>query len=251
MLASTLGHRIALGQHCHVGHQDSAAPGFELSLRGETARFRGARYEGHYEGVFARGAWATRDLSFAAAIPHYRIVRNGLGASGLGDLLVEGRAAFLSTHDQRASAGLQLAVSAPTGDSNHDLGMGHWMLAPSAWASLTRDPFTFEARLGYARAFGGKGHHRHAPGTRPIVDPMNQSELEGSLSAIAHAHRNLHTRIAVFGAGPTPSDGEARGAASFALDLLLGQGRLSLEAQLPLLGDAFTGKLATELGFHF
>jgi hypothetical protein len=31
----------------------------------------------------------------------------------------------------------------------------------------------------------------------------------------------------------------------------MGQGRLSVEAQLPLLGDAFTGKLAAELGFRF
>jgi hypothetical protein len=243
---------LARAQHCHVGSQDPAARGFELSLRGETARFRTARYEGHYEGLFVRGAWAARDFSVAAAMPRYDIVRNGLSASGFGDLLLEGRGALISTHDQRASAGALLALSAPTGDSKHDLGMGHWMIAPSAWGSLTRDRFTLEARLGYARAFGGSGHHQHAPGTTPIVDPMNESEFEASLSAMAHAHQNLHTRIAVFGAAPTPSSaGEARGAASFAFDLLMGQGRLSVEAQLPLLGDAFTGKLAAELGFRF
>jgi hypothetical protein len=244
--------RTALAQHCHVAAGASAAPGFELSLRSEAALFRTARYEGDYEGVFVRGAWSARNLSFTAALPHYHIVRNGLGSSGFGDLLLEGRVALARTREQRASAGALLTLSAPTGDATHDLGMGHWMLAPTAWASLARDRFTLEARLGYGRAFGGGAHHRHARGTTPIVDPMNQSELEAVLAGAARAHRNLQTRIAVLGAAPTSSsNGAARAALSFAGDVLIGQGRFSLEAQLPLLGDAFRGKLAAELGFRF
>jgi hypothetical protein len=218
----------------------------------EAARFRTARYEGRYEGVFVRGAWSTRNLVFTAALPHYHIVRNGLGSSGFGDLLLDGRGALATTRDHRASVGGQLAFSAPTGDSKHDLGMGHWMLAPTLWGSLTREPFTLEARLGYGRASGGGSDHQHAAGTLPIVDPMNQSELEAVLSGAARAHRNLQTRIALMGATPTPSEsGTTRAAASFAADFLVGQGRLSLEAQLPLVGDAFRGKLAVELGLRF
>jgi hypothetical protein len=244
---------VALAQHCHVTPPEPGARGFELSLRGEGARFRTARYEGNYQGVFLRGVWTIRKLSLAAALPHYHIVRNGLGSSGFGDLLLQGRGALASTRDASAAAGALLAFSAPTGDSAHDLGMGHWMLAPGAWAGLTRDRFTLEARLGYARAFaGGAHHHQHAAGTTPIVDPMNGSEFEAALTAVARARRSLHTRVAVYGAAPTPSsDGAARAALSFGADLQAKTARFSVEAHLPLLGDAFRGKLAAELGFRF
>lgn len=242
----------APAQHCYATPSEPGARGFELSLRSEVARFRTARYEGNYEGVFLRGAWVTRTLSLVASLPRYHIVRNGLGSTGFGDLMLEGRGVLAATRDERAMAGALLASSAPTGDSKHDLGMGHFMLAPTAWASLTRDRFTLEARVGYGRAFGGGARHQHAPGTTPIVDPMNHSEFEAALSGVARAQRSLHTRLALYGAAPVPSsDGATRAALSFAGDVLVGQARFSVEAHLPLVGDAFRGKLAAELGFRF
>jgi hypothetical protein len=239
-------------QHCRLAPSDAAASGFDFSLRGEAARFRTARYEGDYQGLFLRGAFATRALSLSVALPHYHIVRNGLGSSGFGDSILEGSARLISTRDELASAGVQLILAVPTGDSKHDLGMGHWMLAPTAWASVTRDRFTLEAHLGYGRAFGGSTQHVHGKGSQPIVDPMNHSEIEAALSALARVHRHLRTRISVYGAEALPaSEGVARAATSFAGDLLWGQARFSMEAHLPLLGDAFRGKLAAELGFAF
>lgn len=240
----------ALAQHCHVAPPQSGAGGGEVSLRSEAALFRTVRYEGDYEGIFLRIGWFNRVLALQAALPHYHIVRNGLGTWGFGDLTLEGRAQLARTRDERAEAGALLLFSAPSGDSAHDLGMGHWMLAPTAWASVTRDRFTLEARLGYGRAFGTSAHHRHAPGTSPIVDPMNRSEVEASLSGVARAHRQLSTRVVAYGAAPT-SEGVTRAALAFAGDLSIGRGRFSLEAHLPLAGDAFRGKLAAELGFRF
>lgn len=241
-----------MAQHCHVAPPDPSAHGFEVSLRSERARFRTARYEGDYEGVFLRGAWASPRLSLAAALPHYHIRRNGLASAGFGDLALEGRGLVAATRDARARVGVLLSLSAPTGEPAHDLGMGHWMLAPTAWTRVTRDRLTLEARLGYGRAFAGSTRHRHAPGKTPIVDPMNHSELEGALSGIARAHRRFHSRLAVYGGTPVASsNGAARAAVSFAGDVLVGQVRFTLEAHLPLVGDAFTGKLAAELGFLF
>lgn len=242
----------ARAQHCQGALPEPSARGLELSLRSEAASFRTSRYEGNYQGVFVRGAWSSRPASVQLSAPYYHIVRNGLGARGFGDLLLDGRASLTRASARPAQAAALLALSVPTGDSQHDLGMGHWMIAPAVSGSVRAARYSFEIRAGYARSFGGGAHHQHAPGSTPIVEPMNHSELEGALLAAARAHRHLTTRLALYGAAPVPAaEGDARAAASFAGDILVEQVRFTLEAELPLLGDAFRGKLAAELGFRF
>jgi hypothetical protein len=242
----------ALAQHCQGLTAEPSAPGVELSLRSEVARFRTARYEGDYQGLFVRGAWRGRSVSAQLSAPYYHIVRNGLGARGLGDVLLDGRLELLAPSLRPARGAALLAFALPTGDSAHDLGMGHWMLAPGVSGSVSIDRYSFELRGSYARSFGGAAHHQHAAGTSPIVDPMNHSELDAALRATARASRFFSTRLSWYGALPLPaSEGAARAAASFAGDLRIDRVRFSLEAHLPVLGDAFRGKVGAELGLAF
>ncbi|HWA73679.1 MAG TPA: hypothetical protein VG937_15140 [Polyangiaceae bacterium] len=252
VLAALLTAVSARAQHCQGLAAEPSARGVELSLRSEAARFRTDRYEGDYQGLFVRGAWRSRRLSAQLSAPYYHIVRNGLGARGFGDVLLDGRLELMHERSAPLHGAALLALSLPTGDSAHDLGMAHWMLAPGASGSVSVDRYSFELRGSYARSFGGGARHQHAPGAFPIVEPMNHSELDGALRATARANRVFSTRLALYGALPLPaSEGVARAAASFAGDLRIQSARFSLEAHLPLLGDAFRGKIAAELGFAF
>jgi hypothetical protein len=247
----------AQGQSCHLPPRFEQAEAkvepFTASLRTETAGFSTPEYEGHYEGVIPDFAFRERWFEAQASLPVYRIVRNGRSDLGPGDVLLQARAALVGDRTRDHVLGLELAASLPTGDPERELGMGHVMLMPSAWGTLTSGRFGFSARAGYARAIvGSSTHHHHAGGMSPLVDPMNESELDGALAGSLAVTRLIGVRAGFYGAVPVAvTDGQARAAgfAGFGVD----NGRVSsdFELHLPVAGDPFTVKLLLELGVRF
>jgi hypothetical protein len=116
---------VARAQSCHVPQlQDALEQGLRLAIAQETASFRSARYEGHFEGVTLRSS-VTQGRFFASlAMPGYRIVRNGLASRGFGDLLGYSQMSLLPATNETAHGGLALGASAPTGDARADLAWG-------------------------------------------------------------------------------------------------------------------------------
>src|SRR6185295_15509013 len=98
---------------------------------------------------------------------------------GAGDAAIGGLATLVE--GDAVHAGVALHVMLPTGSELENLGMGHVMAMPSAWASWRAAPLTIAASAGYGRALVGLGGHDHGPG--PIVDPMNLQELTWSAAA--------------------------------------------------------------------
>ncbi len=187
--------RLALADHDHHHHHepapDAASPGSTLAatLSLTAAGYTNIAFVGDYQGVEAGARWARGRWSVMASIPAYRLVKNGATYHGPGDLM--GHAAVTLLEGATASAGIALPVSVPTGSQRDGLGMGHVMLMPAAWGSLSTRGLTIGASVGYGRALGGDAEaHQH--GTGPLVDPMNFEELTygGSVDlAVAKALR--------------------------------------------------------------
>lgn len=246
----------AQAQSCHLPlrvEQAEPADPFTARLRAEAAGFSTPEYEGHFEGLVPSFGFRERWFEAAASMPVYRIVRNGRSDVGPGDLLLQARAPVVADHARDHVLGLELAASLPTGDPELELGMGHVMLMPSAWGTLTSGRFAMTARAGYARAVvGSSTHHHHEGGMSPLVDPMNESELDGALAGSVGLSRLVGVRAGFYGAVPVAvDDGRARAAgfAGFAVE----NRRVSsdFELHLPVAGDPFTAKLLLELGVRF
>lgn len=239
----------AHAQSCHAPqHPETATEGFEFGLRHETAGFRTERYEGHYEGVFGRASGSYQRFAAAVSLPYYRILRNGLASTGLGDLTLSGRATLAGTRQAASQTGIGLAAMLPTGDSENDLGMGHVLLIPSAWARIRENGVTLELDLAYGRALATGTGHNHAPGKAPLVDPMNTSELEPMLSATIDMAAPLILRGGFYGGFPLGvDDGASRLLAFLGLSLATKHVGTGIAGHVPLLGDPFTGKLVLEL----
>jgi hypothetical protein len=222
-------------------------------VRAETAGFSNSEYEGHFEGLVPNLAFSQPWFEAAAAFPVYRIVRNGRSDVGPGDLLLQARVPILGDRARRKRLGLELASSFPTGNPELELGMGHVMLMPSAWGTLGAGRFGLTARAGYARALvGSSEHHHHGGGTSPLVDPMNESELDGAVAGSLAVTRLTGVHAGFYGAVPVATeDGLAR-AAGFAGASVDGE-RIgtSLEVHVPLAGNPFTAKLLLEVGARF
>ncbi len=226
---------------------------FTAALRAETAGFSTREYEGHYEGLVPNFGFHELWFEAVASLPVYRIVRNGRSDLGPGDLLLQARAALLGERARDHVLGLELAASLPTGDPERELGMGHVMLMPSAWGTLTSGRFGFSARAGYARAIvGSSTHHHHEGGMSPLVDPMNESELDGALSGSLAVSRLVGVRAGFYGAVPVAvADGHARAAGFAGFGADNGRASSEFELHLPVAGDPFTVKLLLELGVRF
>ena len=233
--------------------EDTGATGVVAGVRGESAGFETKSYEGHYEGTALLAALETRRFRANAVLPAYRIVRNGLAAEGLGDVLLQGGVVVLRSSEPRRTLGVDLGVSLPTGEVESDLGMGHVMLLPSVWGGWQAGPLGFTARAGYARALASSGHaHHHGDGHSPIVDPMNSSELELGAVASLELGRSVAMRAGAYGALPVGiSDGAGRAAALVGAGLAGRRVASEVQVHLPLAGDPFTAKLLLELRFRF
>jgi hypothetical protein len=139
----------------------------------------------------------------------------------------------------------------PTGSELDNLGMGHTMAMPSAWATWRTAPLTVAASAGYGRALvdlGDGAHHDHGP--LPLVDPMNMQELTWSAAADVDVGHGLQVggraRGGVpIGTGHTRAIGGGR--------LAWGTPRIStgLEIQVGLAGDPFTVRGVVDTALRF
>lgn len=243
----------ARAQHCHEpAPLERRGLGLRVGVGAEYATFRTSRYEGDYQGLSATLQWGHPLARLRATMPAYRIVRNGLESQGAGDLLLEARVPLWRTDRDELSGGPMLAATLPTGNADVDLGMGHPMLMPGLWFTWAPPRAFVTAQMNYGRALnGGAGGHHHE-GPRPIVNPMNESELEAAASAGYQPHELVRARAGAYGAWPTGGEGSASRAAAFVgADLLVGPFDLSLEGHLPLAGDPFLAKAVVALGGRF
>lgn len=224
--------------------------GAELSvgLSVLAAEYDNVSYVGSYQGVAPSASFARGRFGATAAIALYHLDQNGLSRYGLGDLALGGHAALVET--EALDAGLALHVMLPTGSEVDNLGMGHTMAMPSAWASWRARPVTLSASFGYARALVdlGGGHHDHGP--MPLVDPMNLQELTWSAGAdVAVGH---HVQLGGRGLGGAPiGGGQTRVIAGGRVAWATPRMTTAFELQLGVAGDPFTVRGVVETALRF
>jgi len=235
----------ARADHSHaMTHGGEAAFGAGVSM--VAASFDTMIYSGNYQGVVAAASWANQRFAAAASVPLYRIEENGASYLGLGDIVVSGQVTVVGDH--HAHAGVVAAVSAPTGDNVHGLGMGHPMVMPALFGSWMYERIALSATGGYSRAFGSTDGHDH--GMWPIVEPMNMVEVTwstaGEVAITPHVQAGAR-----FSGGIPIGNGDHR--IIGALRVGWGSGRLATAAELQagLVGDPFNlrGVVSTTWSF--
>jgi hypothetical protein len=243
--------RVSRAQGCHVPQpQAGSEQGFRLALAQETTRFRSPRYEGHYQGLLARGSVTHRWLYAGIGVAAYRIVRNGLTRRGFGDLLIHSQARLLSTHDDSFAGGLVLGATLPTGDARADLGMGHWMVTTGAWSTANVKPLLVGAQITYAQSLTSAPARHHHQSAGPLVAPMAASEVDATLFAslpLGARWPDLRVKAGTNFAEPVAGDGSTTRADAFVAFLRTGRAATSIELHVPLVGDPSEQRLMIEL----
>jgi hypothetical protein len=251
----------AEAQACHPGSfarpavpSRAAARPLELGvgLSASAARYATRSYSGEYQALVPGLSAVSRYASADVALPVYRVVRNGLREAGVGDLALSLRVPVLDAPARGLSAGLALAATLPTGSADKQLGMGHVMLMPGAYLALDTPALLLVAQLAYGRALGDMGAHTMHMGPRPIVNPMNRSELEHAFSASVRVVDGLRALVRLYGATPAwDRRGEAREVLALGGQASVGPVDVRLELELPLVGTPFTQRLVLAAGAHF
>lgn len=214
---------------------------------------------GDYQGLYAGfGYWADW-YGAELLLPAYRLSRSTGTDYGLGDLMVTARGTAIRAREGALTAGVELPVTLPTGDSSRELGMGRVMLMPGLWFSFVRAPFTVRLQAGYGRMLGttnvAEAHH-HGPSSgplrHPIVNPMNRSEFEHAVTLGLGLSRTLSVHARWFGAVPIADDhGEVRQILAAGATASLAAFDVTLEGQKPVVGDPFDYRLVLQLGASF
>ncbi len=255
LLAAALYAPAARADHCQP--QGPLPPG-ELGVR-VAASFEAGLYdfggvEGSYQGTALSAAYTRGPFRAELALPAYRLRRNDETLYGPGDLTGELRLRLLDVADGALRGGPGLTAIAPTGSASRDLGMGHVMLMPALWGLFEHSGAFVQVQIAYARALSEdeSEHAHHAPRMRPIVRPMNASELVASVSGGYALHELLRVQAGIYTALPVHvRDGEDRTVASLGVDFIPSAFDASLEAQAPLAGDPFTFKVVAGAGVRF
>ena len=256
--------RVAAAQSCHMAppptHTGDAAvdQAFRASLGSVFASYRNDFGEGEYQGLSAAFAYQHPWVFAGASLPGYRLERNGEARTELGDVGLEVRGTAYRDAESGFEAGLGVAATFPTGNEKFGFGMGHTMLMPGFWLSVTRELFVLRLEVNYGRAIGGShhgahaGHVGHGPLAGSIVQPMNASELEHGISLALLVHPNMRGTARLFGAVPVADEhGQAREIVAFGLQGILGRWDLGLEAQIPVLGSPFVARTLLALGVEW
>jgi hypothetical protein len=218
------------------------------------AAFDNAAGRGEYQGVSLGVDVAVRGVAVQATLPAYRLdsVAEDATYHGLGDLGAAARITVYRSEDGGVAFGPELAAMFPTGRGDRSLGMGHVMLMPGAWLSLTAAAWSLQAQLAFAKALADKDAHQHGTGHGPIVDPMSSSELQHSLgvSHVLVGQARWHARLV--GAVPVFANlGRAQGLFGVGLSVLVLPFDLGFEIALPVVGDAVTSRTQVWLGARF
>jgi hypothetical protein len=209
-----------------------------LAARAAFATYRTAIYAGEYQGYGAAASYTHRWFHAEAALLGYRIVRNGLADHGPGDLALGARGTLYQ--DKAHSFGLELLTTAPTGDADLGLGMGHAMLMPGLWGAYQHERVRLMVQVAYGRALGEAGKHAEHSPTGPLVNPMNRSELEHALTLSYQFGEHLFAGGRLLGAVPVAAaNGVAREVAAFGIGASVAPVQVELELQLPLVGAPF------------
>jgi hypothetical protein len=242
----------ALADHSH--HHDAtgiAAVGSTLtaSLGAVAAQYSTASFVGDYQGLTPGLRWTGSRFAASTNVGVYRLRKNGARYAGLGDLFIQGQAAIVGHHAR--SAGLALAVSAPTGSQRDGLGMGHVMVMPALWGSHALGDLTLAASCGYGRAIGANDGDEHEHGAGPIVDPMNFSELTWSASGDLRVAQALRLGVRVGGALAFSDSGTDRAIAAGRAMWTGGRLDTSAEIQVGLAGDPFNVRGIVETALRF
>ena len=219
-----------------------------VGLAVEAAAFDTTFYVGSYQAVTPSLGWARGRFGASAAIGLYHLTENGLSTYGAGDAMLGGMVTVVDA--DAVHAGVALHLMLPTGSEIDNLGMGHTMAMPSAWAVWRARPLTVAASAGYGRALVSLAGAHHDHGPAPLVDPMNMQELTFRASADLDLGHGVQLGGRASGGVPIGS-GRTR---------VVGGGRLAwgtprmstgVEVQAGLAGDPFTvrGVLDTALRF--
>lgn len=238
----------ARAQQCHgTSGLEPEDLGLRAGFATEVASYTNSAGSGSIFGATVFAEWQ-RDRFFAgAALPIYYLKRDLGSAVGLGDLLIDLRFAVLDMESWKAGA--QIAAMLPIAGSDDAFRMGHLMLMPRLWAELRVADFFGFLQAGYGRAIGD--HSGHGGGRRPIVAPMNASEIEAALTAGYAVHENVRLRSSVSLAAPVADDGGIfRSALSIGPQLLLGAFDVSADLHLPIAGDPFDVKVIVTTAFR-
>jgi hypothetical protein len=223
------------------------------ALETQAASYDNGIFRGEYQAVAASGMWTYEPIQLYVRVPWFRVVRNGLSYQGIGDVTTAVRLRVLRSDDDGVHAGTMMAVSLPTGDQQHDLGMGHVMLTPGAFFGLRHGDTAAELSLAYARAVVGEnGHDHHARGLSPIVSPMNGSEAQAAVSVVQRFDSLFSLTASAFAAVPVAErDGTARALGSAGARIHHLWFEAGFDAALPLTGEPFILRLSTTLAANF
>lgn len=247
--------RALAAQQCHpLAGNVWRNPGLMTGVRLDAAGYRNTSYLGDYQGLAPTLGFNHPKFAAMVLLPAYRLTRNGRTGYGLGDLALALRVPVPAFANGSVSAGFGLAATLPTGKADADLGMGHVMLMPEFWFNHERDRVQLVGTVGFARALtsAGASHHDHGP--RPIVNPMNLSELDASLNGFLRVHDKVWLKLGMFGATPVGSvnvQGVTRVIAGTGMIVTVGGLELSAELLAPLTGAPFTARGVLQVGYRF
>jgi hypothetical protein len=211
------------------------------------AAFDTMSYGGDYQGVVPVVRMSHGRFAAAASIGMYRLQPNGRELYGPGDAVVHGQAGLFAK--DRVTAGVALAVSAPTGNDITGFGMGHPMLMPAAYARWSDGRVGLDASLGYGRAIGGSASH-HSHGAWPLVEPMNLSEVTWTASTDLALARVLRVGARLSGAVPTDV-GATRLIGGVRVLWTEGRVDTAFEMQAGVAGDPFSVRGVLETAVRF
>jgi len=242
----------ALADHSHHHEAETAvAAGSEFSAKLGllAASYTTMGFVGDYQAVTPALHWANGRFTASTSIGAYRLRKNGALYHGVGDLFVHGQASLV--RGDAYSAGVVLALSAPTGSQRDGLGMGHVMVMPALWGSWTAGDVTLAASGGYGRAIGADTDGDHSHGTGPIVDPMNISEVTWSASGDLAVARQLRLGARIGGALALDDSGAHRTIGAARAVWTAGRVETVAEVQIGLAGDPFRVRGVVETALRF
>ena len=240
----------AMAEHHHHGMvtgQAEQGSSFAAGLSLVAAEYDTMEYGGEYQGLVPNVRWSHGRFGVAANVGVYRLEKNGLELHGVGDAVVHGQADVVTRG--KATAGVALAVSAPTGNQQRGLGMGHPMVMPAAYGKWASGGGSVDASIGYGRAIAGSETHA-GHGSGALVEPMNFSEMTFTASGELVLAKQLHAGARLSGAVPI-GDGASRMIGGVRVLWIEGPVDTAFEIQAGLAGDPFTlrGVLETALWF--
>jgi hypothetical protein len=244
--------RVAEAQLCHLGPLDVDSSGEHAHHTQHhveaTLTFDAATLEhGAYQGVVPSLGWHHGRVGAYVAVPGYRVEHDvGFDAVGLADLTLQAHARVAEAGPWRG--GLVLAASLPTGDADDGLGMGHLMLMPGVWNSVSAGRWSALATVVVGKAAGGDDEHRHMHTV--TVNPMNPFEVSGTARVAAALARTVEVHGLATVAEPI-GEGTRRAAVGGGATYRTHQWDLGAELQLGVAGDPFTARALVALGHRF